>query len=55
MVWQNFMLKWLWCGSEGSYDDFYLWEIKDIKNVLTADYICKDLMATMQQRWVYWL
>jgi len=19
----NFMLKWIWCGSEGSYDDFY--------------------------------
>jgi len=28
---------------------------KDIKNVLTADYICKILMATVQQRWVYWL
>jgi len=23
----NFMLKWIWCGSEGSYDDFYLWDI----------------------------
>jgi len=20
----NFMLKWIWCGSEGNYDDFYL-------------------------------
>jgi len=20
----NLMLKWIWCGSEGSYDDFYL-------------------------------
>jgi len=23
----NFMLKWMWCGPEGSYDDFYLWDI----------------------------
>jgi len=20
----NLMLKWIWCGSEGSYDDFYV-------------------------------
>jgi len=20
----NFMLKWIWCGAEGNYDDFYL-------------------------------
>ena len=23
----NFMLKWIWCGSEGNYDDFYLWDV----------------------------
>jgi len=24
----NFMLKWMcWCGSQGSYDDFCLWDI----------------------------
>jgi len=23
----NFMLKWIWCGFEGSYEDFCLWEI----------------------------
>jgi len=23
----NFMLKWIWCGSEGRYDDFCLWDI----------------------------
>jgi len=23
----NFMLKWIWCGSEGSYDDFCMWDI----------------------------
>jgi len=23
----NFMLKWIWCGYEGSYDDFCLWDI----------------------------
>ena len=23
----NFMLKWIWCGSEASYDDFYLRDI----------------------------
>jgi len=22
----NFMLKWVWCGSEGDYDDFCLWD-----------------------------
>jgi len=26
------MVKWMWCGSEGSYDDFYLWDIKKVKN-----------------------
>jgi len=23
----NFMLKWIWYRSEGSYDDFYLWDV----------------------------
>jgi len=23
------MLKWIWCGSEGNYDDFCLWDICD--------------------------
>jgi len=23
----NFMLKWNLCGSEGNYDDFYLWGV----------------------------
>jgi len=23
----NFTLKWIWCGSEGNYDDFYLWDV----------------------------
>jgi len=23
----NFMLKWIWCGSEGNYDDFSLWDV----------------------------
>jgi len=21
------MLKWIWCGAEGNYDDFFLWGI----------------------------
>jgi len=25
----NFMLKWNWCGSEGNYDDFYLWDLNN--------------------------
>ena len=24
----NFTLKWIWCGSEQSYNDFYLWDIQ---------------------------
>jgi len=24
----NILLKWIWCGSEGSYDDFCLWDIE---------------------------
>jgi len=23
----NFMLKLIWCGFEGNYDDFYLWDV----------------------------
>jgi len=23
----NFMCKWIWCGSEGKYDDFCLWDV----------------------------
>ena len=23
----SFMLKWIWCGSEGNYDDFYLRDV----------------------------
>ena len=23
----NFMLNWIWCDSEGNYDDFYLWDV----------------------------
>jgi len=23
----NFMLKWIWCDSEGNHDDFYLWDV----------------------------
>ena len=23
----NCMLKWIWCDSEGNYDDFYLWDV----------------------------
>jgi len=23
----NFMLKWIGCGSEGNYNDFYLWDV----------------------------
>ena len=23
----NFMLKWIWCGSEANYDDFYVWDV----------------------------
>jgi len=23
----NFMLKWIYCGSEGNCDDFYLWGV----------------------------
>jgi len=23
----NFMLKWIWCDSEGNYDDYYLWDV----------------------------
>ena len=25
----NFMFEWIWCGSEGNYDDFYLWQPLD--------------------------
>ena len=35
----NFLLKWVWCGSdgsEGSCDDFYLWNI-----YINADFFCK--------------
>jgi len=38
----NFMLKWIWCGSEGSYDDFCLWDIK-----INAEYFFKMLIATV--------
>ena len=40
------MSNWMCCGSEGSCDDF-LW---DIENVLSAVYICKILIGTVQQR-----
>jgi len=23
----NFMMKWIRCGSEGNYDNFYLWDV----------------------------
>ena len=23
----NFILKWIWCGFAGSYDNFYVWDI----------------------------
>jgi len=50
---KNVMLKWIWCGSEGSCScDDFLW---DVENVPTAVYICKILIGTLQQRWVYWL
>ena len=31
MVWQNVMLKWMWCGSAGSCDDFFVryWKVAD--------------------------
>ena len=44
----NFMLKWIWCDSEGNYDDFYLWDVQ-----INPDYFCKLLIANGQQRWVY--
>jgi len=25
---ENFMLKWIWCGSEASYDDFFVGYLK---------------------------
>jgi len=39
------MLKWIWCGSEGNYDYFYLWDVK-----INPDYFCKILVANGQQR-----
>jgi len=24
----NFMLKWIWCGSESNDDEFYLWDVE---------------------------
>jgi len=44
----NFMLIWIRCGSEGNYDDFYLWHVK-----INPDYFCKLLIANGQQRCVY--
>jgi len=44
----NFVLKWIWCGSEGNYDDFYLWGF-----LINPDYFCKFLIANGQQRLVY--
>jgi len=35
----NFMLTWIWCGSQGSWDDFYLW------NVINAQHFCKILIT----------
>jgi len=37
------MLKWILCGSEGIYDDIYLFDI------INADYFCKIITATAQQ------
>jgi len=44
----NFILKWIWCGSEGNYDYFYLWDIK-----INLYYFCKLIIANGRQRWVY--
>ena len=38
----NFMLKWIWCGSEGSYGDFYQWDI-----YINAEYFCKIPIAAV--------
>jgi len=48
----NFMLKWIWCGSEGNCDDFYLRDVW-----VNPDYFCQIeiLIANGQQRWVYQL
>jgi len=44
------MLKWIWCRSEGNYDDFYLWHIS-----INAEYFGKMLIVAVQLRWVYQL
>jgi len=38
------MLKWIWRGSEGSYDYFCLWDIEE-----NAEYFCKTLFL------IWWL
>jgi len=44
----NAMLKWIWCGSEAGYDHFYLCNV-----IVKADYFCKILIETAQQRCIY--
>jgi len=44
----NFMLKWIYCGSEGNYDDFYLWDVQ-----INPDYFYNLLIANGQQRFAY--
>ena len=39
------MLKWILCGSEGSYDDFHLCD-----NQINAAFYCKILISAVQQR-----
>jgi len=36
------MLKWIWCGSQGSYDDFYFGDI-----YINAEYFYKILIAAV--------
>ena len=40
--WQTSMLKWIWRDSEGSYDDFCLWDIQ-----VNAEYFCKILITAV--------
>jgi len=38
----DFMLKCIWCGLKGSYDDFCLWDI-----YINVEYLCKIIIAAV--------
>jgi len=37
----SFMLKWIWCSSEGNYDDFYFWDVLNKSRLLLQTSDCK--------------